>query len=294
MPRDRRGFTMLEVAVAVALLGILLALLIPAVVAARASARTTECKNKLRQLGTAITSFESARRQLPAGADENGYSAYVHLLPWLEEAAMSDFFSQNKTTLLDPDMTSGDLTTFMNAAGALRPAVLHCPEDQTLTHTVASSYFMNRTFDILTRSAAGPFSHGTGIRLSDVTDGLSNTAAIADAYHSELAHAHNVSNPDGLQTACEQATDTGPPPVSQWCLGLGIGNMYTHVLPLGSRSCFADGRYGGRYTTARSRHSGGANVLMLDGAVRFVSSNIDHQLWQALGTRANGETIGAF
>ena len=110
----RRGFTLVELLVVIAIIGVLIALLLPAVQAAREAARRTQCTNNLKQIGLGLQNYHSAKNRFPFGAnagDENGpYDAHGcpewpyfldHLLPYLEETAMHNF-TADVDRLCDP------------------------------------------------------------------------------------------------------------------------------------------------------------------------------------------------
>ena len=94
----RRAFTLVELLVVIAIIGILVALLLPAVQSAREAARQTSCKNNLRQVGLAMLNYESSQRRLPPGykfvpsttGNANGFSWASWLLPYLEEGNLHD------------------------------------------------------------------------------------------------------------------------------------------------------------------------------------------------------------
>src|SRR5262245_52380551 len=95
--RRQSGFTLIELLVVIAIISVLIALLLPAVQQARESARRTQCKNNLKQIGIALANYEGAFRVLPPGRLVNPvsgqghcFSAYAHLLPFLEQAPLHD------------------------------------------------------------------------------------------------------------------------------------------------------------------------------------------------------------
>ncbi len=139
MPRTaKNGFTLVELLVVIAIIGILVALLLPAVQQARAAARRTSCINSLRQIGLAGLSYESAQRQLPPGHEHNrgigtsdpdslGWGWRTYLLPFIEEKALSDSFDTN-LRLDDP--------VNRQWATSIIPMLL-CPSDSALNDSLA-------------------------------------------------------------------------------------------------------------------------------------------------------------
>lgn len=97
-----RGFTLVELLVVIAIIGILVALLLPAVQSAREAARRMGCSNNLKQIALAAHNFHSAEGNFPAGADnppdlDRGLSLFVTMMPYYEEDAMKDTFSKMRT-----------------------------------------------------------------------------------------------------------------------------------------------------------------------------------------------------
>ena len=100
-PRARRGFTLVELLVVIAIIGILVALLLPAVQAAREAARRTQCTNNLKQLGLAVHNYENTNKELPPGGltptgGSYGHSWWVRILPYIEQGNVYDKFDQRK------------------------------------------------------------------------------------------------------------------------------------------------------------------------------------------------------
>ena len=123
---DRRAFTLIEVLVTISILGLLVALLIPAVQSARDSARRLQCTNNLKQFGLALNNYESANHCLPSGTGgTNRFSLHVALLPFIEQEAMfhaMNFGSISAVSVYGPNAT----------VASQRPAVFLCPSDSVM------------------------------------------------------------------------------------------------------------------------------------------------------------------
>jgi len=184
--RKRRAFTLIEVLVVLAVIGLLMALIIPAVMSARASAHRLECQNRMRQWGVALLGYESSHKSLPFGYDLDGQgrplqpqwtSAQVRCLPYLEQATAYDEIMAAKSR------TPG------NKAMKFEFAVFHCPTDDVRTglnyRTCTGGGFLDSlpTKSALRQREAGIFpasSDGGGPKLAEIGDGLSNTAAMSE------------------------------------------------------------------------------------------------------------------
>jgi prepilin-type N-terminal cleavage/methylation domain-containing protein len=143
-PRNGRAFTLVEVLVVIAIIGILIALLLPAVQAARESARRAACENNLKQIGQALHSFHAARKQLPPGADvrsgatdpftnfEWRTTGFVYLLPYLEETALhAQYTYALGPSGEDVDGQTSPITGDQKTVKAAHVAVFFCPSDAT-------------------------------------------------------------------------------------------------------------------------------------------------------------------
>lgn len=224
----RHGVTLVELLVVVGIISLLLAIGIPAIQQARASARNSQCKYKLKQLGTALHSFASQSGRLPRDG-ENNWGFGVFLLPQLDQGPL---FGQLSPLTTQRSATSDDSTT-----GKALP-VFFCPSFPG-PHQLSNGYGRSNY-----RGSKEVLS--TRIQFTDIVDGESNTVAIG-----------------------ESMQDNG------WALpGTGDGS----ALP----------NRGGIFG---SSHSGGANFLICDGSVRFISDNFDAATFQALFTTAGDEPV---
>jgi prepilin-type N-terminal cleavage/methylation domain-containing protein/prepilin-type processing-associated H-X9-DG protein len=201
----KRGFTLVELLVVIAIMGILVALLLPAVQAAREAARRMACQNNLKQLGLAVHNFESARKVLPTGSESRPYpgdpahphnfyrwSALAHLTPYLEQSN-----AYNSIDLNVPLYPPGYQITPQNAVPAsLMVPLFLCPSDRR----EAVSQFQDSagvTYKWGPTNYAGNAGSGTSggsgyqvdgvfyinsqTRFADITDGTTNTAMFSES-----------------------------------------------------------------------------------------------------------------
>jgi prepilin-type N-terminal cleavage/methylation domain-containing protein/prepilin-type processing-associated H-X9-DG protein len=287
--RPRRAFTLVELLVVITIIGILIALLLPAVQTAREAARKMQCANNLKQIGLALHGYSSAKNVLPPGAlSVNDTSFIVMILPQLDQQSLFDLFSfkegprynpnklENALTrlsmLLCPDCsqersnqysTSGNVQTTdrwpTNAGGA----------DTFTTHYVGNMgphydlYNVN-TLGSYVSATQGVLLRNTMVSLDSITDGASNTFAVGEI--SWVGYERYRSWMRGSTTAGDMSNCKN---VSQ---PIGVKIPYDN---------YNDGSFA-------SEHSGGVHFLMCDGSTHFLSENIDFQLLLSLSSR-NGE-----
>jgi len=316
----RRGFTLVELLVVIAIIGVLVALLLPAVQAAREAARRTRCKNNLKQLGLALHNYEGSHRCFPPGVIWNSTTVtfttprlnfHCLLFPYIEQNNVYGIIDLTNFT----GSTGGAwFTTTANIPATTAPMPhLRCPTDnakrQYVQPTVQILYYRSNYFgvwhgfqttDVLPasydRSPTGSkafFGANVPIRIADITDGTSNTVAIAEALG-------GMSETDargfiwGDQAAfqflfAELAPNSKLPDrcpnANQGCRSVANGDPFRPwtAAATGAETC-----------ASRSLHAGGVHVLLADGSVRFVSDNINLSTWRSLLTIGSGETIGDF
>ncbi len=305
----KTAFTLVELLVVIAIIGILVSLLLPAVQSAREAARRMQCTNNLKQLGLALHNYHDAHRRFPFGnggtrpvSGSPAYSAVSLLLPFMEQAPL--YHSINfSLPLTDTVNTAARLT---EVAGFRCPSDRENPQPQT---GGAINYMGNKGNLHLwsDSSQTGVFVNDKSFRFGDITDGTSNTSAFSERLLTDgnngvidlradvFLGAGDPSSPDEAIQMC-YATDVsnlafqfplfmGAPWLNGW-------HTYLHVDVPNRRSC---GFYPTKATMPpSSRHTGGVNMALCDGSVRFVSENIDLALWRAVGSRSGGEVAGEF
>ncbi|MBN2291223.1 MAG: DUF1559 domain-containing protein [Pirellulales bacterium] len=311
--RKNKGFTLVELLVVIAIIGILIALLLPAVQAAREAARRMQCAGNLKQVGLALHNYHASYRCFPPGTTWNWSKAYygwswsVFILPYLEAGALDDAI----------DFDSAYWLTGGCESGAYSLPIYNCPSDpqaggwsewssgQSLGKTpvedyrttnitgVADSLIWERN-DPYGENRNGMLFANKSIRISDVTDGTSSTLFVG-----EVTGARGRHPTEG--DAWFQHT---------WfaynCHGLRYGINGPTTLPGGRNDSPGGDPIDGAGYPSNNRHAelfaelgfsswhpGGCHFGMVDGSVHFFTTEMDLAVLQARATRAGGETIDA-
>ncbi len=299
MRRVARGFTLIELLVVIAIIGVLVALILPAVQQAREAARRTQCKNNLKQIGLALQNYHGDFTRFPPGYVSNydasgtdtgtGWGWGAMLLSQLEQANLQDTinFTQAIEAPVNATPRIAPLTVYLCPSDSVKPKWPAVMRDSSANPTaticdVASSNYI-AVFGVSEPGidGEGVFFRNSGIGLKNIQDGSSLTLLVGER----------------TQFTCE-ATWVGsvtgariyPPPGSpvmpfiQHASGMTLG----HTIEGGPNAP------GTECNNFSSRHTGGAHFVFGDGHVQFISTNIDRATFQALSTRAGGETIGDF
>jgi prepilin-type N-terminal cleavage/methylation domain-containing protein/prepilin-type processing-associated H-X9-DG protein len=269
-----RGFTLVELLVVVAIIGALVALLLPAVQAARESSRRSRCANNLRQQGLALIGFEGEHRTLPVGCvdcledPKRFHSWNSQLLPWLEQAALRKQLDFRVPSHQAPNL----------AAAVVTLDVFLCPSTLEQESASPSSLWKKAAFtdyggvygvggdgqdpdeeewnkQHLKSDALGAFLYDEAVAFSDITDGTSNTVACAELLlrrrlECEWINGNNIF-----------AQEVQTPINAVAAISIGIG----------------------------SPHPGGAQVVFCDGHVSFLAEHMDQATLNALLTRSGEE-----
>lgn len=306
------AFTLVELLVVIAIIGILVALLLPAIQAAREAARRSQCFNNVKQLGLALQMYHDTHGTFPPGHVESGVDgpSYRHqfswltlCLPYLEERSIAD--------LIDPADIDPALNAHVNPkfipAGKNLIATFICSSDpvgQTNPDWAPTNYLGNQGIVCECRNevCSGIFGHDTQFKMSQITDGTSQTIAIGETLKGDL-------DPDTLEdnyifTSSADANEIDdcqdfPPNAADraavWLGGQPHLNMFsTARAPNDSRVDCKAPNNGCTNFAARSAHPGGATIGFADGSTHFIIDSIDEQTMQALGTRIAEDIPGEF
>lgn len=328
--QTRLGFTLVELLVVIAIIGVLVALLLPAVQAAREAARRMSCSNHLRQLGLAAHNHESTlgrlpsqrdsvKSPLPAGPAQAFYrwSMLAMLTPYLEQSNVYNAIDL-KQGLYSPPPTVVVNPNFVDVVSASVPT-FRCPSDFGDRWDPAwgpTNYAGNNG----SGANGGVFEKTDGVFFTDsqlpfaaITDGLSNTAMFAECLlgqgrsdstlaavrgtpEFQLAMVWDANAPTLDDSAGGNCNNSGAVVVftrgKAWADGAVGDTGYNHrIAPNSKTQADCYSRYAA-FKTARSAHRGGVMVCLCDGSVQFVSETIEIGAWLALGARNDGTPPG--
>jgi len=302
----RRGITIIEVMVAMGVVGILAALLLPAIAQAREAARRATCRNHLRQIGIAIQSYESAHGCFPPAGVGLASSYLCRLLPYVEASDLIDLRDQATNESLDAWYDLRSRT----------PVVFRCPSDPGAAQEGFSSYAGNAGNGVQENGfngffrymdGLGGFDAGGVIRAQDVDRGLSRTAAVSEFLTNDKSGARDRAfweigsqwDPDQLDpfaNACRNlpanpaaaGITAGVSPLGGDWTNFNLGlTLYNHVLTPNSPRCNFVTSYQLSCMPTGSMHPGGAQTLFGDGHCEFTGSSIDLAVWRQIGSRTS-------
>jgi prepilin-type N-terminal cleavage/methylation domain-containing protein/prepilin-type processing-associated H-X9-DG protein len=314
----RSGFTLIELLVVIAIIAILIGLLVPAVQKVREAAARIQCSNNLKQIGLASHDYHDVYKRFPPGLNlpissasgalfttnslvtsglvgqppiPNAFMSWCEcLLPYIEQGPL---YNQLNFAVRE----------YGNANGAASPGatvipILLCPSDnltsQTSTYTtggVTYTFGMNsygacggkQTYYTSSMTCDGIYFYNSHVKVTDITDGSSNTLAFGERYHYDPAYTA-INTLGGWAWANSNAVED---------YLLSAYTPINYLLPVGTVTGSPNYPEDARINSFGSGHTSGANFAYADGSVHFLSltSNSDLPMLQALATRAGGEVV---
>ena len=324
--RSRSGFTLVELLVVIAIIGILIGMLLPAVQQAREAARRSTCKNNLKQIGLALHNYHDAHKVFPYSVSHPhsitsgsastpfglNHRGWLMLLPYIDQANLYNQFNfsaatgqHNKTS---NTLAGGSSITTGNAQlGTNVIPILLCPSDDggstypgadtNYGTGVANSARTSYGFSVTTGEYWGGnctywvnesktnrtmFGANSKCKIRDIKDGTSNTVAVAET---------TLDVDDGECQIWAASSHVGMGVMLKASRGINEFRCCTWRTPPNAQ--FQPGRLG-EWGEPGSTHTGGIHVLLADGAVRFISENIDTNTRLNLANISDGNPLGEF
>jgi prepilin-type N-terminal cleavage/methylation domain-containing protein len=319
----RSAFTLIELLVVIAIIAILIALLLPAVQQAREAARRSQCKNNLKQIGLAMHNYHSTSSVFPpafvdsnpaftnpvpvdAASNMNGLGWGTLILPYMDQAPLYNEVGEETGGFVWNWMDK-DGNGSMSVADAIPAAIkivsgYNCPSDpmgglNTERNNFGKSNYLASAATSAPGDSAkdGMFYADSSLHFRDIVDGSSNTLFVSE--RTTLDDPTAMTNCGGVRCTWAGGIWIGPrisTATSTWYCGLtstdveNVGGGSATYLIHGSSATWGSG------WIAASSHTGGIQVLMGDGAVRFLSENLDRLIYRSLVTPKGGELQAEF
>jgi prepilin-type N-terminal cleavage/methylation domain-containing protein/prepilin-type processing-associated H-X9-DG protein len=320
---ERSGFTMVELLVVIAIIGILVALLLPAIQAAREAARRTQCKNQIRQVGLAILNYETSKKQFPPSVGPGPYGYIASILGFFEEQNLHDLidFTVRWSDPKNDRMREKDLP------------FLRCPTQERLEPTQIYDVGLGNTFQIIDTPLRAHYYAVTGAKLDSTCPGLTpfEVTSCGAQFASRGGHSTNGIMYPLSAVRQKQITDgtskTFLVGECSWDFGGDIAPWYAGSLFFGGdfdppdklawymtkfgdgfwaenqaqvRYAIGEASYSATLTTVvakrndlsfGSKHPGGCHFVMADGSAHFVRSDTDVAILRYFACRHDDQSV---
>ncbi|MFG0286698.1 MAG: DUF1559 domain-containing protein [Rhodopirellula sp. JB044] len=303
----RTAFTLVELLVVIAIIGVLVGLLLPAVQAAREAARRMSCSNNLKQLALGIHNYESTYGRLPAGylhkpgpsgplldANHMGIAWGTAILPQIEQPGLFDQFDFSRPVwdIENLDARETSLATFLCPSDTYSEGSYVVRDDSVtpIEQYAAASYAANWgpstatvNLDDTPLRSEGVFYRNSPTRFRDILDGLSNTLALGERTNGPLPLSYPSA---GGHMNFETAWSAAVRDIDD------LGDDHGHMVLFETQ--YRPNEIDGDDKGLSAPHVGLCQFALCDGSVRAISSQIDAELYNALGTRKGKEVIEEF
>ena len=314
----RRGFTLVELLVVIAIIGVLVALLLPAVQAAREAARRAQCSNHLKQMALGMHNYHTSHRIFPIGqalqidqiaADVTVWPRYCWfygVLPYVEEQALGDIYQKHisgprtgKWSYTALPQKNAIVRTFIcpSQAGGAKVENASNPDNQQGFHgnylvNGGNTYF-NASGYPSSQELNGVFMANHAVSIDMIRDGAANTLFASEIilvpddpvgsgeYQQDVRGRYHNAAHAGAMFSTLHSPNTSVPDRFNYCLDGKVREA----------PCTYTGT--NVVVSARSQHPGGVMTAMADGSVHFLADTIDLTIYHALGSRAGGEVVDA-
>ncbi|HUG93218.1 MAG TPA: DUF1559 domain-containing protein [Planctomycetaceae bacterium] len=271
---SRRGFTLIELLAVIAIIGVLVALILPAVQQAREAARRTQCKNNLKQIGTALHNYHASHGGFPPAyinvADTPGWGWGAMLLPELDHAPLYEQLGVGRQDFSGaPTPASETILPVFVCPSDIGPPLNPHRGDHAMSNY--AGVFGNVEVFQWDDIGNGVFFVNSHIRISDMLDGASNTFGVGE---------RRFDWPDGTHKG-----------------GIWAGKYAPVAYGSNIWSCVDVPPHrinGNKEWAFSSFHPGGAHFLLCDGSVRFISEQINGTTYERLAQRNDNQPTGEF
>ncbi|MBI1249625.1 DUF1559 domain-containing protein [bacterium] len=312
----RRGFTLVELLVVIAIIGVLVALLLPAVQQAREAARRMSCTNNLKNLGLGLHNYHDTFGSFPAGyisdrstqpassgncwsnsGSNNAFAPWtVMLLPFLEQNALHDKFNFSQKFTMNPVDGIGSATN--QAAWTIPLKIYQCPSDPRVSIQPNLLCYMgvmgggvwnssSATYRFQCTASSDPnrgndtngmlYFH-SAVQFRDATDGTTNVFMVGESRY----QTHNRT--DGKNFGWASSANVN----NAWSMPATLASAIAPINSLPDATHSTQSRCFGSY------HPGGCEMLMSDASVQFFAETMDTQMYSQLAIRNDGLPVSGF